>query len=262
MAKRKVKEVWQPPTIEQMIESWRKDWQGRPQMPAPTRFFKIGEEVRWGGHKNTHVVSEIDGGMGYLVHYDYESPNSQVKHNVGDACVDWFSMFPIDNDETGFAQKDDLRIIFTNSNIECLIHKVLRFGVDFEPPYQRGLVWSMDQKTALLDSVFQNIDIGKFTFSELPLKAVGNLYEIIDGKQRLTTICEFFEGRLAYRGKLYHELSWRDRNHFENYPIVQAEMRDATEQQILKLFVKLNTTGVPMDADHLAKVKSLITESK
>lgn len=234
----------------------------RPLLPAPTRFFNVGDKVRFGGFRNIHVVEVVDGGLGYLLHYDFVDKGRQLhdQHKVGHACTNWMDVFTEDNGDSAFAQEDDIQIRFMNNEIDSLLHKVYHTGVDFDPPYQRGLVWNDDQKTALLDSIFQNIEIGKFTFNrcEFGTKPTNKLYEIIDGKQRLTAICEFYEGRFRYRGKLYHELSWSDMRHFNGYPIVQAEMQDATEQQILRLFVKLNTTGVPMDAKHLDRVKEMI----
>jgi len=257
MAKRKEKEVWQPPTHDQMIENWRKDRERRANLPKPTRFFYEGESVRYGGMKNVTVVSEIDGGMAYLVHYDYIDEQSQVRHKVGDQVTAWLNLYPITDGETSFGQKDDLQIRFYNNDIDCLLHRVYGFGVNFEPTYQRGLEWEEWQKTALLDSIFANVDIGKFTFNDCIDKMDDGraMYEIVDGKQRLSTLCEFYEGRLQYRGSFFHQLSWLDRHHFTSFPIVVGDMKNATEAQILKLFIKMNTSGKPMDAAHLEKVR-------
>jgi hypothetical protein len=257
MAKRNTKEVWQPPTIEQMIESWRKDLAHRAPLPTPTRFFYEGESVGYGGHKNVTVVLEVDGGMGYVVHYDYIDEQSRQKHKVGDQVVTWLSLYPIHSGDTSFGQKDDLQIRFYNNDIECLLHRVHGFGVNFEPDYQRGLVWSYAQKLALLDSIFANIDIGKFTFNDC-IDKMGDgraMYEIIDGKQRLSALCEFYEGRMQYNGHYFHQLSWKDRHHFLSFPIIVGDMKNATGAQILKLFIKMNTSGKPMDAAHLEKVR-------
>ena len=35
------------------------------------------------------------------------------------------------------------------------------------PDYQRGLVWDEENKTLLLNSIFNNIEIGKFSFIKL-----------------------------------------------------------------------------------------------
>lgn len=263
MAKKRESLPKPPPTLEEIVFAWRKDCESRPPLPPPTRLFCVGEEVVYGGFRNIHVVDVIDGGMGYLLHYYYIDDQSQVKHKFGYTCSDWLNVFAVNGGNTAFARKEDIRITFSNNDISSLLHKVYRFGVDFDPPYQRGLVWSVDQKVSLLDSIFSNIEIGKFTFNqcEWGTKPPAKLFEIIDGKQRLTALCEFYEGRLEYRGKFYHQLSRSDRNHFENFPIIQGEMRQATEQQILKLFVKLNTTGVPMDAKHLEMVKKMIATS-
>jgi len=152
-------------------------------------------------------------------------------------------------------EPDDIRIRFLNNDIGSLLHKVYHSGVDFNPEYQRGLVWSHDQKVALIDSIFQRIDIGKFTFIQRDFSDKTHYFEIIDGKQRLSAICEYYEDRFEWRGKRYSELCPTDANHFDTFPIIQGEVSQVTPAQILKLFVKLNTSGTPMDADHLEKVR-------
>lgn len=85
-------------------------------------------------------------------------------------------------------------------------------GVNFDPYvidgdgnkvyYQRGLVWSLKQKQLLLDSIYNNIEIGKFilkynTFEKMTEDAketgVGYDFDCVDGKQRLNIIGVFPE---------------------------------------------------------------------
>ncbi len=246
--------------IEKAIQDFYQWYGSRPPLPEPTRFFEVGQEIVYGGHRNCHVVDIIDNGMGYVLHYDYIDDRQQRPHKVGYTSTTWLNVFPMSPFHREFSQEDDLRIVFLNADISSLLSYVYTFGVDFDPPYQRELVWTHEKKIALLDSIFSNVDIGKFTLNSLGFseERIFKLYQIIDGKQRLTTLCEFYEGRLAYRGKFYHEMTFADRMHFDNFPVVRAELRNATEQQVLKLFVRLNTTGTPMDQKHLERVKAMI----
>jgi hypothetical protein len=132
-------------------------------------------------------------------------------------------------------------------------------GVDFSPDYQRDLVWTMEQKISLMESIFNNVDIGKFTFIVHDYSSKSPLYsEILDGKQRLSTICEFYEDRFTWRGKKFSELCFEDAHHFTGFPVIRGEVGEITEQQIYKLFIKMNTSGTPISKEHLERIKSLI----
>lgn len=228
----------------------------------PTRFFKVGDAVAIGALKNIRVTEVLFDGLAYAVHYEYvgKSYGKDVEV-VGDGMWDWISVFPITSFNKGesFCIKDDITIRYYNNDIDSLMHKGYHSGVDFNPNYQRDLVWSLEQKESLLNSIFNNIEIGKFTFikHEYSSNRIFH-YEILDGKQRLSTILEYYEGRFSYKGKKFTELSWSDARHFKSFPIIQGEVSDISEQQIYKLFLKMNTAGEPIKKEHLDRIKSLI----
>lgn len=233
-------------------------------IPAnPTRLFKVGDPVKIGALENVVITKVLFDGMAYAIHYDYMGESYGRPHRkVGDGIWEWTEVFPEHSFGKGvpMCTQDDIRIDFFNCDINSLLHMAYR-GVDFNPSYQRDLVWTMEQKTALIESIFNNFDIGKFTFvvrNYTPDRVF--YYEILDGKQRLSTILEFYEDRLAWRGKKFTELCYEDAHHFIGYQIVQGQVREATEQQIYKLFVKMNTSGAPVSKQHLDKIKALITE--
>jgi len=233
------------------------------QIPKPTRLFKVGDEVKIGCLQNINITEVLFEGMGYAVHYDYEGQSyGKPIQVIGDGVWDWLSVLPMTSYCKGEAMcaKDDVQIRFYNNDIDSLIHKVYHSGVDFNPNYQRDLVWNMEQKLSLMDSIFNNVEIGKFTFIRHDYSADRIFhYEILDGKQRLSTICEFYEDRFAWRGKKFSELCAEDARHFTGFPVIQGEVGEITEQQIYKLFVKMNTSGTPVSQEHLDKIKSLIT---
>ena len=85
-------------------------------------------------------------------------------------------------------------------------------------------------------------------------------YEILDGKQRLSTIIDFYENRFPYNGVYYNDLSAKDKDVFLNHHIVQGEVREADRKAVLKYFLMLNRTGKSMDQSQLDKVEKMLEE--
>ncbi len=77
------------------------------------------------------------------------------------------------------------------------LHEQLRRGrLDLEPPYQRGAVWTKDQQIALVYSMISGIPIPTIVVNVRP----GDrrlIRHVVDGKQRITAINAWFDGRLA-----------------------------------------------------------------
>jgi hypothetical protein len=78
-----------------------------------------------------------------------------------------------------------------------------REDIDERPVYQRrGKIWPLKDKAFLIDSILNDYDIPKiyladFTSLRSPLNKRKKRYAIIDGKQRLEAVTEFFDGKLA-----------------------------------------------------------------
>jgi hypothetical protein len=77
-----------------------------------------------------------------------------------------------------------------------------RDQIDENPVYQRrGKVWSAKDKGFLIDSILNDYDIPKmyladFTSVKNPWNDKKKRYAVIDGKQRLEAVTEFFDGKL------------------------------------------------------------------
>ena len=66
------------------------------------------------------------------------------------------------------------------------------YRIDLDADYQREVIWSRKQKLELLDSIVKDIDIPKLYLVEVKDNEQYD-YECIDGKQRMTTILNFFK---------------------------------------------------------------------
>lgn len=76
----------------------------------------------------------------------------------------------------------------------------MKDAIKIDPDYQRpGGVWSLHKKQLFIDSLINRYDIPKFYFHHLigVHADKGMRYAIIDGKQRLQAIWDFFDGDFA-----------------------------------------------------------------
>lgn len=243
--------------IERQLNMFKEDYVN---IPEPTYKFNIGEQVDVGSLEDVVIDKIMVNGKIYIVDY------TSVKNNYGNPIrtphskqvFPWVNIRKQNNNEESFIENDDIRVNYTQRTISSLLNHNYHFGFDINPKYQRGLVWSLEDRVALIDSIFNNIEIGKFTF--IKPDNIMEMNEVLDGKQRLTTILDFYEDRFKYKGKTFSDLSWIDRNHFKNYNISWGETENLTKEQKLRYFIKLNTTGKPMDESHINKVKNMLEE--
>lgn len=138
-----------------------------------------------------------------------------------------------------------------------------RESIDFSPPYQRkGRLWSTQDKAFLIDTIINGFDVPKlyladFQYGNSSLNEKRLAYAIIDGKQRLEAIFDFFDGNLVLdRDFVFrHEpelrlggLSLKDlrRSHrhiaeeFENASFDIMSVFAEDEKDVNELFVRLN----------------------
>lgn len=249
------------------------DLRRRP-IPEPTIYWKVGDRVEMGYSKLSLIKEVIDDGKIYLLDQivtenNYGKPFDYER----EIYVSWVDVCSYRSDEElrkipNLFEPDDYRLSFSQRDMRGLMLTHYGFGVDFNPEYQREFVWTSEDKTKLLDSIFSNIEIGKFVFIRRPFKENSPSYEILDGKQRLRTILDFYEGRFPYKGIIYRDLSNRDKGMFNRCPISYAEIdrERMKESEKYKYFLRLNCGGKIQSREHLDKIEKkyleLIKEGK
>jgi len=138
-----------------------------------------------------------------------------------------------------------------------------RSKIDMDPPYQRrGRLWSESDKAYLIDSIINGFDVPKlymadFTWGDSSLNLSKLPYAIIDGKQRLEAIFDFFDGEISLNddfeylkdpslkigGLWYKDLkqNYADiAEEFDNYPLSIMSVVSNSVEIINNLFVRLN----------------------
>lgn len=229
----------------------------------PTKTFKVGQQVYHIGFWNNIFVKDSYENLFYLV--EYEATDNNYGNPItrkAESWVPWVDLYEsIGSKEVLNKRQENLNsnVHFSNRSLRDLLSKYYYFGINLDPAYQKGLVWSEADKVHLIDSIFNGIEIGKFAFIHLDFETGKPSYEILDGKQRLTTIIEFIEDRFKYKGLCFSELSQSDKRYFEDYNITVGESRgQLTEAEKMRYFLRLNIGGIPQSEEHLKKVAKLL----
>lgn len=232
----------------------------------PTYFFKRGDRVSLGNVHMIKVLKSYEGGKYYLIIrcHEEEAYGKRIGLRTNLDYELWTNLRPYrtleeKNTPLLLQENDDIRFSYSQRDIYSIFGVYYNHaGLDLNPDYQRELVWNESQKVSLIDSIFRNIDIGKFTIIRRKFREeLKHYYEVLDGKQRIQAIIDFYECRFKYRGMTFNELHWRDQIHFEHYNISWAETEPLTNEQKYRYFLKLNVSGVPISEKHIDKVRKM-----
>lgn len=112
-----------------------------------------------------------------------------------------------------------------------------RERIDF-PDYQREPnIWHKEEKVKLIDSIQRGFDIPKLYFYKVE---DSNRYEVVDGQQRLWAMWGFYDGNdKNINGKVFPNLSTKEKRQFINYKLQITEITEATEAELRLLFLRL-----------------------
>lgn len=223
--------------------------------PAPAyRQFPVGTQILFGNHTDPWTVTDF-------------SPLQEiylVALGNNELALPWYKLRPLDHQpsETELADPDNIWSKQITSSIADTLLRIEHAGVDFAPDYQRGLVWTREQKEALIQTIFDRGSIGTLVFNARDDSTNRELYEIIDGKQRLSTLHEFQQDGFTIKGLLHSELHPRDKTAFKQHHVQVFILQDAPQKDIYRFFLRINRAGTPIDTDHINYVKTLLAESE
>lgn len=233
-----------------------------PPVPA-NRMLKPGDKLELGALHDVEVVELRKGGQDLIIKYRDKGLKYGNPYDNGTAyrVVHWTDVVPLaTNKPTSFSQDPVLYDAYRQSTLNSLLHKVAS-GLDDCPDYQRGYAWTAEDKQKFLASVFEGRELGRFIFVKQPYPQRD---QVLDGKQRLNCLHEFFTSQLAYKGHYWHDLSPRDRDRFEARSIQFAELpaERMDREALLRIFLEVNAAGVPQSEEHLTKVRKLLAQEQ
>jgi hypothetical protein len=253
------------PTREEKIEEAYRSYQSRNSLPKPVRRavpenrrLTVGQEVQVGQLTEAVVAGLYEDGEVVVV--EHGGDKLRNGGGVGPRTFGtwhWMAVLPKSAPKaSGMAHTPSYSVqTYLSTPIGTLVRRVYSEGVQDNPEYQRGYAWTGDDKARFLDTLFAGRPMGNFIFVT---HSDGRGDEVLDGKQRLSTLLELVMSVLPYRGVYWHEMSDADRNTVMQRPAQFADLSDKqyTEADFWDIFLDVNAAGVPQTEEHLNFARS------
>ena len=122
--------------------------------------------------------------------------------------------------------------------IQTLVNQIRNMnkhdGIDLQPSFQRGFIWSSDFKDKLLYSIIKGYPIGNVSLRIRTEKNdKGAMREVVDGQQRLTTIYRFVNGEYAIQSEISRNI----------IAYIAEYMQDDPDEKLMRLKKRLLNRG-------------------
>ena len=138
---------------------------------------------------------------------------------------------------------------------------------------QRDLVWTIDQKRELINSMLIGRHIPNMAILNIvdPTDDRSEIFQIIDGKQRLSTMLDFVNNKFTivfcdaeYR---FSDLPYDyqvtiEKYHFRYYIVNEPFGKPITDEQKIAWFNFINFAGTPQEKEHMDSLKEKIDSLK
>ncbi len=168
-------------------------------------------------------------------------------------------------------EKDNKTLILSRNTNNITIsefyenHSLSKYN--YSPPYQRrGDAWSIEKQAFLIDSILKNYPIPPiFLHAKIDAETGKTFYDVIDGKQRLTSIVKFISDEIELpenfgddkfgsedlNGLKFSEINAESKSNFWKYKI-PIEYVDTDNVEIVNtIFDRLNRNGEPLNRQEL-----------
>lgn len=123
------------------------------------------------------------------------------------------------------------------------------------PDFQRGSVWTPMARSYLIDTILRELPIPKIylrTIVDVTTKQT--IREVVDGQQRLRAILDFANDKISlsiraeeFSGLKYSTLSEEQKEIFLSYPLSVGQLLNATNDDVLEVFSRLNSYSVQLN---------------
>ncbi|MDP9194241.1 MAG: DUF262 domain-containing protein [Acidobacteriota bacterium] len=157
--------------------------------------------------------------------------------------------------------QNSLVIQQSDFSLAAIFDMVARQSIDVQPHYQRRDRWQPEKQSALIESFLLNVPVPPVYLSE---DEYGQ-YSVIDGKQRITAICDFLGNKLRLKhlkkfpelnGLYYTDLPAPLQNALAVRPYIRVTtlLKQSDDQLKYEVFLRLNTGGDTLKAQEIRNV--------
>jgi hypothetical protein len=152
-------------------------------------------------------------------------------------------------------------------DLNLTIEKYVKdYGLDLNPDFQRGYVWTPEQQTRFIEYGLKGGQSGRSIYFNHPnwntgIKREPKKFVIVDGKQRLEAVLAFLRNEVPIFGGHYYRdfedsMNWVRHN-------FRFHINDLkTRAEVLQWYLDLNSGGTVHSDDELNRVRALLATAK
>jgi len=132
--------------------------------------------------------------------------------------------------------------------------------LDIRPPFQREFIYKDKQRDAVIATIRKEFPLNVMYWA---IRDDGT-YEVIDGQQRIISICQFVSGVFSLDNRYFHNLSEEEREQILNYKIM-VYFCSGSEKEKLEWFQTINIAGEKLTEQELRNAVyagSWVTDAK
>lgn len=131
--------------------------------------------------------------------------------------------------------------------------------LQMKPPFQRNPVWTLPQKSYLIDSILNGYPVPEIYMQEFVDENGNEQHIIIDGQQRTRTCLDFIEGKFSIKvdesptwgGMKFDDLSGDDKKKIFGYTFIVRILPEMSDDNIRGIFQRLNKNVVALNPQEL-----------
>ena len=158
-----------------------------------------------------------------------------------------------------------------NFGMESLVNKIEQMereeGLQMNPDFQRGHVWTEEQQVLYIEAILQNgAKNARTIYLNNPnwIRHYDREYTdfvCVDGLQRYTAIKRFIKNEIKAFGYYYDE--YEDKSRLRTHCDLRLNVNELeTRKEVLEWYLQINSGGTPHSNEEIERVKELLSKEK
>ncbi|MDD5769903.1 MAG: DUF262 domain-containing protein [Candidatus Gracilibacteria bacterium] len=132
--------------------------------------------------------------------------------------------------------------------------------LNIRPKYQREFVYKDLQRNAVIETVRKDFPLNVMYFA----KNTDGTFEVLDGQQRIISICEYVDGKFSLDFRYFHNLEKDEQEQILNYKLM-IYFCEGSDKEKLERFKTINIAGeklTPQELRNAVYTGSWLTDAK
>lgn len=154
------------------------------------------------------------------------------------------------------------RVDYQSLVIQDIVNLEKQGDLNLSPWYQRRSVWNDNQKSYLINTLFERKPIPTLYIRHtIDLEKEKSIKEVVDGQQRIRAILSFYRGEISAfhpdekRRLKFSDLNASQKQRFLMTPIPIGYLQGATDGDVIDIFARINSVAKSLNAQEKRNAK-------